>query len=120
MGVATVRVFWMIAALVVVAAGTAVWLARRPANEGASSPAFRLVEVTRGPFELSVTATGVIGPINRVEIKSKASGQVVELPVEAVNVKVTSTDGLGALGRGEGIAAQAIVLLRGPEEDADR
>jgi 2-C-methyl-D-erythritol 2,4-cyclodiphosphate synthase len=33
-----------------------------------------------------------------------------------VNVKLTSTDGLGAIGRGEGIAAQAVVLLV-PAED---
>lgn len=34
-----------------------------------------------------------------------------------VNVKVTSTDALGAIGRGEGIAAQVVVLLI-PAEDA--
>jgi 2-C-methyl-D-erythritol 2,4-cyclodiphosphate synthase len=28
-----------------------------------------------------------------------------------VNVKISSTDGLGAIGRGDGIAAQAVVLL---------
>jgi 2-C-methyl-D-erythritol 2,4-cyclodiphosphate synthase len=31
--------------------------------------------------------------------------------LERINVKVTSTDHLGAIGRGEGIAAQAVVLL---------
>ncbi len=37
--------------------------------------------------------------------------ETLGVPEERVNLKVTSTDGLGALGRGEGIAATAVVLL---------
>lgn len=37
-------------------------------------------------------------------------------PVGTINVKITSTDKLGAIGRGEGIAAEAVVLLE-PESE---
>jgi 2-C-methyl-D-erythritol 2,4-cyclodiphosphate synthase len=36
---------------------------------------------------------------------------VLGLPIDAVGVKATTTDHLGALGRAEGIAAQAVALL---------
>ena len=41
----------------------------------------------------------------------KSVAELVGAPESAVNVKLKSTDGLGALGRGEGIAALAVVLL---------
>jgi 2-C-methyl-D-erythritol 2,4-cyclodiphosphate synthase len=40
-----------------------------------------------------------------------AIADLLGAPVERVNVKATSTDHLGHLGRGEGIAAFAVVLL---------
>jgi len=40
------------------------------------------VIVERGTFQIIVTANGVVKSIDRIEIKSKASGEIVELPVE--------------------------------------
>jgi len=46
----------------------------------------------------------------RAEMRA-ALGALLGLPLERVSVKATTNEGLGALGRGEGIAALAVVLL---------
>ena len=42
----------------------------------------------------------------------------LEISAAAVNLKVTSTDQLDAIGRGEGMAATAVVLLRSAGEES--
>jgi HlyD family secretion protein len=42
--------------------------------------------VTRGDIAVRVQATGTVEPINPVDIKSRAEGQIIELPVEVGSV----------------------------------
>jgi 2-C-methyl-D-erythritol 2,4-cyclodiphosphate synthase len=49
---------------------------------------------------------------HQAKLRASLAG-LLEAPEERVNLKVTSTDGLGAVGRGEGIAALVVVLLEG-------
>ncbi|MFQ5606924.1 MAG: efflux RND transporter periplasmic adaptor subunit, partial [Candidatus Zixiibacteriota bacterium] len=50
------------------------------ANRG--GPRYKEFVVKRGKFRVEVSATGVVRPIDRVEIKSKASGEIDALPIE--------------------------------------
>ena len=54
---------------------------------------------------------------DHTEKMQRAIADALGVAAGCVNVKVTSTDGLGAIGRGEGIAALAVVLLE-PRRDA--
>ncbi len=51
-----------------------------------------------------------IGP-HREDMRARIAG-LLGIAADKVNVKATTTDGLGFLGRGEGIAAQAVATVR--------
>ncbi|MCH9049837.1 MAG: bifunctional 2-C-methyl-D-erythritol 4-phosphate cytidylyltransferase/2-C-methyl-D-erythritol 2,4-cyclodiphosphate synthase [Proteobacteria bacterium] len=51
-----------------------------------------------------------IGP-HRADMRARIAG-LLGIAADKVNVKATTTDGLGFLGRGEGIAAQAVATVR--------
>jgi 2-C-methyl-D-erythritol 2,4-cyclodiphosphate synthase len=44
----------------------------------------------------------------------EALASVLNLPTDAVNVKATTNEGLGAIGDGRAIAAMAVALLEEP------
>ena len=49
---------------------------------------------------------------HRINMRSSLAN-LLELPEQQVNLKATTTEGLGAIGRKEGIACAAVVLLAG-------
>jgi 2-C-methyl-D-erythritol 2,4-cyclodiphosphate synthase len=55
-----------------------------------------------------------------VEAMEEGVAKLLGASREVVNVKITSSDGLGAIGRGEGIAASAVVLLAPVERPGAR
>jgi len=43
---------------------------------------YKEYKVEKGTFKVTVSANGIVRPIDRIEIKSKASGEIINLPVE--------------------------------------
>jgi HlyD family secretion protein len=76
------KTLWIISGIIVLAAlALAVMMAAR--SSGKKIDPTKLAKVTRGDLVKSVVATGKVEPITKVEIKSKASGIVKKLYVEA-------------------------------------
>ena len=46
-----------------------------------AKPVFKIAEVTQGPISVNISATGVVEPNFKVEVKSKASGEVLSFPM---------------------------------------
>lgn len=71
-----------LAVLVLVVAGVLFFSGGRGDKISGATFKYKELPVKRGTFRLVVSASGEVKPIDRVEIKSKASGMVEELPVE--------------------------------------
>ena len=76
----------------------------------------RLVRSMKHGYEVENIDTTIIAERPRLgpstEHMEHRIAEIVGIEPERVSVKATTHDGLGALGRGEGIAAMAVVLLR--------
>ena len=44
-------------------------------------PVFKIAEVTQGAISVNISATGIVEPNFKVEVKSKASGEVLSFPM---------------------------------------
>ncbi|RKY79574.1 hypothetical protein DRQ12_03475 [candidate division KSB1 bacterium] len=74
---------WQIGILIIIALVAVTFLYLRFGKPtGVNSEKIRTSTVTRGNISVTVSATGVIEPVNKVEVKSKASGLIEYLPVE--------------------------------------
>ena len=89
-----------------------------PAYAGAASSVFvaeALRLVRQGGWTVAnvdctiVAQRPKIGPHREAIVQNLAD--LLGIPPQAVSVKATTTDGLGMLGRGEGVACLAVVLL---------
>ena len=72
---------WWLAGLSAITA-TLWWTTQIRSDEPGYDPLARTALVERGDLVVSIFATGVIRPVEQIDVKSKASGEIVELPVE--------------------------------------
>ena len=77
------KIFTVIAIIVVVAIAYNIWWPSDSAekgNNGATRTSTSVIK--KGNLTIAVNSTGVVEPILTVDLKSKASGEIIELPIE--------------------------------------
>jgi HlyD family secretion protein len=80
----------------VVALGVGVWVQQRTQGASRATQTMRTAQVVRGTLTASVTASGVLQPYAQVEVRSRSTGTVVDLRVQAGD-KVRAGDLLAAI-----------------------
>ncbi|MFH1699729.1 MAG: efflux RND transporter periplasmic adaptor subunit [Candidatus Zixiibacteriota bacterium] len=71
-----------LAVILIIVFAIAQYGSNRQNNPDGGVTKYKEYEIMRSDFRISVTASGVVNPIDRIEIKSKASGRIEYLPVE--------------------------------------
>ncbi len=77
-----VRMKWSLGAAVLAVVVAVLLLGKDDPTAGQTGPKYKDVTAERGLFRIAVSANGLVRPIDRIELKSKASGAVVKLPIE--------------------------------------
>lgn len=62
------------------------WFSGTEASNAGTDAFLRTAVAERGNLVVSISATGRIDPIEQVEVKSKASGEIIELPIDVGDV----------------------------------
>jgi len=76
------RKLWFWGLLAVIGAGVLFAFTRADKKEEANGTELKTCKVTRGNLLASINATGIVRPIRTVELKCKASGEIIQLPIE--------------------------------------
>lgn len=72
--------------MIVLGAGGWWWYSSSSSDQSGQDQFVRTAVVERGDLVVSTSASGLIQPIEQVEVKSKASGEIITLPIEEGDV----------------------------------
>lgn len=75
------KILFLFVGVLTIAAGTAIYVRLAPAN-GQTATQYKTAEITRGNLSVKVSATGIVEPVNRVDVGTEISGTVRSVEVD--------------------------------------